>query len=83
MVIISADVHFQKTEEIRRMINASLFKDIGFIDAKENPEIRKVFFTWHKSVGTHLSSTNTSSIYVQACIIEFWAESGNFTDMMA
>ena len=52
--------------------------NVGFIDADGNPEIRKVFITWYKSVETHLSSTNTSSMHVQVCIIEFWAECGRF-----
>ena len=78
MVIISANVHLQKTEEISGLINAFMFANIGFIDANRNPGIRKVFCTWHKCVGTHLISTNTSSMHVQACIIEFWAESGRF-----
>lgn len=78
VVIIFADVHFQKTEEISRRINISIFVNVGFIDADGNPEIRKVFITWYKSVETHLSSTNTSSMHVQVCIIEFWAECGRF-----
>jgi len=53
-------------EEMSRLINDSMFANIGFIDADGNPGIRKVFCTWHKGVGTHLISTNTSSMHVQA-----------------
>jgi len=51
-------------EEISRLINDSMFANIGFIDVDGNPGIRKVFCTWHKGVGTHLISTNTSSMHV-------------------
>ena len=53
-------------EEISTLIRSSMFANIGFIDADGNPGIRKVFCTWHKGVGTHLISTNTSSMHVQA-----------------
>lgn len=53
-------------DEISKLINDSMFANIGFIDADGNPGIRKVFCTWHKGVGTHLISTNTSSMHVQA-----------------
>ena len=53
-------------EDINRLIINSMFANIAFIDSGGNPEIRKVFCTWHKGLGTHLISTNTSSMHVQA-----------------
>ena len=47
-------------EEINKLIADSMFADIGFIDANGSPSIRRVFCTWHKGVGKHLISTNTS-----------------------
>ena len=38
---------------------------LGFTDEEGKPDIRRVFSTWHKGIGTHLISTNTSSEHVQ------------------
>lgn len=55
--------------EIDRLITDSMFANIGFIDLNGNPSIRRVFCTWHKGVGKHLISTNTSSMHVQALLL--------------
>ena len=52
-------------DEIMELVNKSLFADLGFIDSDGNPAIRRVFCTWHKGLGTHLISTNTSSMHIQ------------------
>lgn len=54
-----------KTDEIMQLVNKSLFADLGFIDSDGMPAIRRVFCTWHKGLGTHLISTNTSSMHIQ------------------
>lgn len=51
--------------EIDRLVKKSTFASIGFIDNQGNPGIRKIFCTWHKGLGTHFISTNTSSMHVQ------------------
>ena len=51
--------------EIQSLIDRSLFADLGFIDAGGRPAIRRVFCVWHRGVGRHLISTNTSSAHVQ------------------
>ncbi len=56
-------------EEIDRLIADSMFANIGFIDSTGNPSIRRVFCTWHKGIGKHLISTNTSSMHVQALLL--------------
>lgn len=48
------------------LINHSLFASIGYIDEKGKQNIRKVFYVWHKVLGRHLISTNTSSSHVQS-----------------
>lgn len=55
--------------EIDRLITDLMFANIGFIDLNGNPSIRRVFCTWHKGVGKHLISTNTSSMHVQALLL--------------
>lgn len=52
-------------KEIDNLINESLFANLGFIDSEGKPSIRRVFCTWHKGLGNHLISTNTSSMHVQ------------------
>ena len=52
-------------DEINNLVTKSTFASIGFIDSNGNPSIRKVFCTWHKGLGLHLISTNTSSMHVQ------------------
>lgn len=55
-------------EEIRYLIHHSLHADLGFIDESGMPAIRRVYCTWHKGIGAHLISTNTSSMHVQALL---------------
>lgn len=54
--------------EIHSLIKESGFASIGFLDKDGNPSIRRVFSTWHKGVGGHLISTNTSSLHTQALL---------------
>lgn len=51
--------------EIRNLIDRSLFANLGYIGADGHPAIRRVFCTWHRGIGSHLISTNTSSGHVQ------------------
>ena len=51
--------------EMNHLIIGSETACLGFTDEEGRPEIRRVFSTWHKGVGTHLISTNTSSEHVQ------------------
>lgn len=53
-------------EEMMNLINRSLFASIGYIDEEGKQNIRKVFCVWHKGLGRHLISTNTSSSHVQS-----------------
>ena len=55
--------------EIHKLITDSMFADLGFIDSNGNPGIRRVFCTWHKGIGKHLISTNTSSMHVQSLLL--------------
>lgn len=52
-------------EEISKLITDQQVASLGFIDSEGNPSIRRVFCTWHKGIGVHLISTNTSSLHVQ------------------
>ena len=52
--------------EIDNLVKNSEVASIGFLDKDGNPSIRRVFSTWHKGLGGHLISTNTSSLHVQA-----------------
>ena len=54
--------------EIDSLVKESGFGSIGFLDKEGNPSIRRVFSTWHKGLGGHLISTNTSSQHVQALL---------------
>lgn len=69
--------------EIRSLIDRSLFADLGFIGADGHPAVRRVFCVWHKGIGGHLISTNTSSGHVRhlrdnasACL--YFADSETF-----
>ena len=69
--------------ELRNLIDRSLFADLGFIDANGKPGIRRVFCVWHKGLRRHLISTNTSSEHVrrlreapEACL--YFADSDRF-----
>ena len=52
--------------EIRSLIDRSLFASLGYTDENGRQNIRRVFCVWHKGLGTHLISTNTSSSHVQS-----------------
>ena len=55
-------------EEIMNLVNRSLFATIGYIDEKGRPNVRRVFCVWHKGLGRHLISTNTSSAHVNSLL---------------
>ena len=52
-------------DEIMALIDRSLFAVIGYTDEEGRVNIRKTFCVWHKGLGRHLISTNTSSSHVQ------------------
>lgn len=52
-------------DEIKDLIDRSLFASLGYTDAEDRQNIRRVFCVWHKGIGQHLISTNTSSSHVQ------------------
>ena len=54
------------TAEIQSLIDRSLFADLGYIGEDGKPAIRRVFCVWHRGIGGHLISTNTSSGHVKA-----------------
>ncbi len=71
------------SSEIMNLINRSLFADLGYADADGMPAVRRVFCVWHRGVGAHLISTNTSSRHVRrlmedgrACL--YFADSETF-----
>lgn len=53
------------TSEIKHLIDRSLFADLGYIGADGKPAIRRAFCVWHRGIGGHLISTNTSSGHVR------------------
>ena len=53
-------------KEIMNLINRSLFATIGYTDEQGRQNVRRVFCVWHKGIGRHLISTNTSSSHVQS-----------------
>ncbi len=55
-------------EEINGLVKRAETASLGFLDEEGNPSIRKVFSTWHKGLGVHYISTNTSSMHVQALL---------------
>lgn len=55
-------------QEIDRLIKEAGFATLGFLDEDGSPSVRKVFSTWHKGLGGHFISTNTSSRHVQALL---------------
>lgn len=70
-------------DELQDLIDRSLFADLGTIDSDGNPAIRRVFCVWHRGIGGHLISTNTSSRHVRllsespaACL--YFADSETF-----
>lgn len=52
--------------EIMNLVNRSLFATIGYTDEQGRQNVRRVFCVWHKGIGRHLISTNTSSSHVQS-----------------
>ena len=53
-------------DEIMNLVNRSLFADIGYTDELGRQNVRRVFCVWHRGLGRHLISTNTSSAHVQS-----------------
>ena len=51
--------------EIKSLIDRSLFASLGYTDSEGRQNIRRVFCVWHKGLGQHLISTNTSSSHVR------------------
>ncbi len=54
--------------EIQDLINRSLFATLGYLDSEDQIRLCRVFCTWHKGLGYHLISTNTSSAHVKALL---------------
>ena len=52
-------------DEIKNLIDRSLFASLGYTDSEGRQNIRRVFCVWHRGIGQHLISTNTSSSHVQ------------------
>ena len=52
-------------DENAEFIRGAAFADLGFLDERGRPSIRRVFCTWHRGIGGHLISTNTSSSHVR------------------
>ena len=52
--------------EIMALIDRSLFATMGYTDESGRQNVRRVFCVWHKGLGRHLISTNTSSAHVQS-----------------
>ena len=55
-------------DEIKNLIDRSLFASLGYTDENGRQNIRRVFCVWHKGLGKHLISTNTSSSHVQSLL---------------
>ena len=53
-------------DEMMNLINRSLFAMIGYTDEEGRQNVRRVFCVWHRGLGRHLISTNTSSSHVQS-----------------
>lgn len=51
--------------EIKQMIDRSLFATLGYPAPDGSVQLRRVFCVWHRGIGGHLISTNTSSAHVQ------------------
>ena len=54
--------------EIMSLIDRSLFATIGYTDEAGRPNVRRVFCVWHKGLGRHLISTNTSYAHVKSLL---------------
>ena len=55
-------------DEIMNLIDRSLFAEIGYTDEEGRQNIRKTFCVWHKGLGGHLISTNTSSSHIKTLL---------------
>ena len=53
-------------DEMMDLINRSLFATFGYIDEENRPNVRRAFCVWHKGIGRHLISTNTSSSHIKS-----------------
>ena len=53
-------------DEMMNLVNRSLFATIGYADEAGRQNVRRVFCVWHKGLGRHLISTNTSSAHVKS-----------------
>ncbi len=55
-------------DEMMDLIDRSLFADIGYVDGEGKMNVRRVFCVWHRGLGRHLISTNTSSSHVKSLL---------------
>lgn len=55
-------------DELMNLIDRSLFATLGYTDEQGRPNVRRVFCTWHRGLGRHLISTNTSSSHVRSLL---------------
>lgn len=55
-------------DEIKSLVDRSLFATIGYTDEEGRQNVRRVFCVWHKGIGKHLISTNSSSSHVKSLI---------------
>ena len=55
-------------QELMDLVNRSLFATIGYTDEKGRQNVRRVFCVWHKGLGRHLISTNTSSSHIRSLL---------------
>ena len=53
-------------DETMNLVNRSLFATMGYTDEMGRQNVRRVFCVWHRGLGGHLISTNTSSAHVQS-----------------
>ena len=55
-------------DEMMALIDRSLFATFGYNDEEGRPNVRRAFCVWHKGLGRHLISTNTSSAHIQTLL---------------
>lgn len=55
-------------QEMYSLIDRSAQASLGYTDEDGRQNIRMVFSTFHKGIGVHLISTNTSSAHVQSLL---------------
>ena len=53
-------------DELMDLVNRSLFATVGYTDDAGRPSVRRGFCVWHRGLGRHLISTNTSSAHVRS-----------------